>query len=776
MKPATEPSRRGGIGLRACRLALVLIGLGPLRVARLDGQAGGPSPGAATFDVYSNGIRIAELVTGPTYTIRKKNVQTNRWLRPSTSPVGRVATDSAFRLWGALRDLPTRLLGAERVGWRSLDLVGWPDRESIYERHREVSETVAGRAVQATYWARKDASRPLDLVIGRENQLIAGIDVSNDYVLVRRGYERFTNVARWQDRKVSQPRFGYRSLGKLMVPMRDGVRLATLVYLPDGEGATGPFPVVFVRTPYGISNLIARGYQSPARGYAYVVQATRGTSYTDPEYRSEGDWHDVINEPRDGADALDWLAKQPWQNGKICMVGGSFVGYTQWAAAMSRNPALKCLIPESSMGTVFSDQPYMGGSFVEGMAYYMFFMLDEKILPHRTWTEILHHRPLIEIDDFALGRNVPQWDIMLENLTNNDYWKEQDWYRGTHPREFSTFQISGWWDDDFPGTESNWALMDKYGRGPQRLLIGPWKHGYNADRMLNGYRFGVEALRDDIALQKQKWFDRMLKGMDPDAEEPVATYFVLGANEWRTASAWPPREAAAERWYLHSDGHAARLSTAGTLSKASPTGEEPADRYRYDPANPPANWMSFDQMLRWEDVQSFPYDMKDIEGRPDVAVFSSAPLDRDLTIAGELTAVLYASTDVKDTDWWVHVSDLDDRGRSHRITQGMIRARFRHNDDPQHHVFGSNYQTEKPLSGDPHEVVRYEIGIRSIANTFQRGHRIRIAVMNALDNYSFPNSNTGRHEGHVTETIIGNMAIHHTAAYPSHVVLPVMPR
>jgi hypothetical protein len=745
----------------------------------VSAQAPSPSPspsGRTSYDVYSNGIRIAEFtVGGGTLAIRKKDVQSNRWRPLTTRPTGQ-ASDTAFTLWGTLRDLPRRLASAERVPWRSLDLVGWPDRESVYERHREMTEPVAGRPVAATYWAKKDASRPLDLVVGGDNRLIAGIDVSNDFVLVRRGYERFTNVARWQDPTISPPIFGYRSLGKLMVPMADGVRLATLVYLPDGPGAAGPFPVVFVRTPYGISNLIGRGYQYPARGYALVVQATRGTSYSDPEYQSEGLWHDVINEPRDGAAALEWLVKQPWQNGTICMQGGSFVGYTQWTAAMAKNPALKCLIPESSMGTVFSDQPYMGGSFVEGMAYYMFFMLDEKILPHRTWNEILHHRPLIEIDNFALGKNVPQWDIMMENTTNNDYWRVQDWYRGTHPREFSTLQISGWWDDDFPGTESNWALMDKYGKGPQRLLIGPWKHGYNADRMLNGYRFGADALRDDIALQKQRWYDQLLKGMGSPAADPVATYFVLGSNEWRTATAWPPREAIAEKWYLHSDGHAARLSTVGTLTKAAPTGDEPADRYRYDPANPPPNWMSFDQMMRWEDVQTFPYDMKDIEARPDVVVFSSAPLDRDLTIAGEVTAVLYTSTDVKDTDWWVHLSDLDPQGRSNRITQGMIRARFRHNDDPQHHVFGSNYQTEKLLSGDPAEVVRYEIGIRSIANTFRKGHRIRIAILNAVDNYSFPNSNTGKHEAYVTETVVGSMAIHHTATHPSHVILPVMPR
>jgi uncharacterized protein len=594
--------------------------------------------------------------------------------------------------------------------------------------------------------------------------------------MVRRGYEGFTTIAAWNEPRISPARFGYRVLGKQMVPMEDGVRLATLVYLPSGSGATGPFPVILVRTPYGITNLISGYWHYAARGYAVVLQATRGTFFADTVAHSEGEWDDVINEPRDGKAALEWIVKQPWSNGKICMQGGSFVGYTQWAASMAGNPALKCLVPESSMGTVFSDQPYMGGSFVQGMAYYMFFMLNETLLPGRTWSEIMHHRPLADLDHYALGKEIETWNKEMEHTTNDDYWARQDWYRGTHPRNFSTLMISGWWDDDFPGTESNWALMTKYGVGAQRLIIGPWKHGYNVDRMLNGYRFGNDALRSDIWLEKQRWYDQHLKGMTGGASAPVATYFLLGANQWRTASMWPPPEAVPQKWYFHSDGDAHRSFTNGVLSTEAPTAAEPADQYRYDPANPPPNWRSFDQFTRWEDVQSFPYDMKDIEARPDVVTFTSAPLADDLTIAGELTAVLYASADVKDTDWWIHVSEVDDEGRSHRITQGMIRARFRHNDDPQHHIFGSNYQSERLLSGDPNEVVRYEIGIRSIANVFRKGHRIRIAVMNAVDNYSFPNSNTGKHEAYVTETVVGTMAIHHSPERASYVVLPVMPK
>ena len=729
------------------------------------------------YDVYKTGIRIAELTTGPrTWSIRKRDPASNTWSKPVSRGPAQISGDTAFALWGAIRSLPSRVSAIGKLDWQNTELLGWPDRNSIYERHRWLTETVARKSVRAGHWARRDASAPMDLVIGPDNRLIAGYDLGSDLVMVRRGYESFTTVGKWNDPKMSPAKYGYRALPKQMVPMEDGVKLATLVYLPDGPGAEGPFPVVFIRTPYGITGLINGLWHYASRGYAVVLQATRGTFFADSSGKSEGLWDDVINEPRDGRVALEWIVKQPWAQPKICMQGGSFVAYTQWTASMAKNPALKCLVPESSMGTVFSDQPYMGGSFVQGMAYYMFFMLNEQLLPGRTWSEVMHHRPLIDLDNFALGKEIPSWNKEMTHSTNDEYWAIQDWYRGTEPREFSALMISGWWDDDRPGTESNWALMSKYGKGPQRLILGPWKHGYNVDRSLNGYSFGNEAVRDDIWLEKQRWYDFHLKGIDNGVTAPVARYFVLGANEWRTAGAWPPAEAVPTKWYLHSKGEAARNFTSGTLSPAAPISAQPADRYRYDPASPPPNWRSFDEFTRWEDVQSYPYDMKDIEARPDVVTYTSAPLEQDLTIAGELTLVLYASTDVKDTDWWVHVSDVDDQAASHRITQGMIRARFRNNEDPQHHIFGVNYQTPKLLSGNSDEVVKYEIGIRSIANTFRKGHRIRIAIMNAVDNYSFPNSNTGEDEARVTRTVVGNMAIHHGPDGASYVVLPVMPK
>jgi hypothetical protein len=743
----------------------------------LGSSVGSAQQAPVRYDVYLFGVRAAELSVGgssasPTWSIRKKNLAANTWSPVHRAQIKAVATDTAFLLWGALRDLPPRMAHLGRVDWRSLELVGWPDRNTIYERFRELKASVAGVTRQATRWNQHDASRPMDFIFGPGNELIAAIDPRADFVMVRRGYEAFTTVGAWQAPDMSPARYGYRDLGKQMVPMVDGVRLATMVYLPSAE-AKGPFPAIFFRTPYGITGLVGTFWHYAARGYAVVFQATRGTSFGDPAARSEGDLELMVHEPADGKAALEWITAQPWSNGRICMQGGSYLGYTQWTAAMAGNPALKCLVPEVSMGTAFADQPYVGGAMLVGMAYYTFWMHDRRLLPGHTWTDVLAHRPLVTLDDYGTGTNLPDWDRQVLNAINGPAWQGQDWHHAPIRPELGTFQISGWFDDDLPGTLSNWSLMARIGTAPQRLLLGPWKHGYNLDRSLNGYSYGLDALRDDIWLLKQQWYDHFLKGIENDVTKTRVEYFVLGDNQWRSATAWPPPEVERQDWYFQSDGRANRLFPSGRLSREPPPDDQPADRYQYDPANPVPNWMSFEQMQRWEDVQTFQWDMKDIEARHDVVTYTSAPLEKDLTIAGDILAVVYASTDVKDTDWWVHVSDVDEKGRSNRLTLGSVRARFRKLDDPRFRAQGSNFEREELLSGNPADVVKYEIGVKGVANTFKQGHRIRIAVMNALDGYTFPNSNTGGDEARVTETVVGNMAVHHSRLYPSHVVLPV---
>ena len=638
---------------------------------------------ADAFDIYLVGVPMARLVAeardvvadpanadpesaSRRFLVELRDPRTGTWSDPRPMTASEIAESDAFAVLGRMRTIPRLLDDVTGWGWQGADEVQWPGRNVRLVRHAELTGRVGGSEERATTWAHRDGSRLTDLVLDGDGRLLAAVEPSRDLVFVRRGYEDFTTVGRWRSADVSQPDYGYTELPEARVVMSDGVGLATLVYLPAGD-IEGPYPTIFIRTPYGISGLVNQYFHHVARGFAVVLQAARGTSYRDPEHRSEGVWDLMVNEPGDGGDALAWIVEQPWPDGQVCMQGGSYVGYTQWSVTMAENPALECLVPESSMGTAFSDQPYMGGGFVEGLAYYMFSMLDRPILPDRTWIDILHHRPISDIDVFATGVDIRQWNDIVEHWRNDAYWKRQDWYADEDPRAFGSLQISGWFDDDYPGTQSNWELMQQRGSGPQRLILGPWKHGYNADRRLNGFSFGADALRDDIWLIKQQWYDHFLKGRENGVSGTVVDYFVLGDNEWRRAGSWPPADASEQRWYFHSDGSAASSADGGSLSTAPPEIEQPTDTYVYDPADPATNWTDFEDMTSWEDIQSFPADFAEMEAREDVAVFTSDVLTEDVTIAGPIVLELHASTDVLDTDWWAHLSDVHPDGRSVRL-------------------------------------------------------------------------------------------------------------
>lgn len=731
------------------------------------------------FDGYKRGVQIYQLdfsgAATQQYTLRRRDLSTLVWDDSISTAAEQVAEVEEFRLPGALADFPLQLNTLAKIDWSNIVTAKPAGIDASYTAHRHMHAQVNGETVEAVYWAQQDATYPMDLIIASDNRIIAAIDPSNDYVVVRRGYEQFTSVGRWQSSAVSAATFPRSSLPLSMMPTRSGKKLATRVFLPGGD-ATGPFATILVRTPYGISDLISRYETYVTRGYAVVLQAVGGTIYWDPASRSEGDhWNMMVQEVDDGADTLNWVTGQPWSDGSICMEGRSYYGYTQWSASMAKNPALKCLVPEVSMGTAFSDQPYMGGTFIQGFTYYTFWMLNKQLLPGRTWNDVLRHRPLIEIDSYATGEDIPTWNRFFENWRNNEFWQQQDWYRGDHARDLATLQIGGWFDDDYPGTRSNWALMQRYGTQPNRLVIGPWRHGHNRERALNGYDYGTDSLRDDLWLLKQKWYDRFLKGRDNGVDSVKVEYFMLGENAWRQSGTWPPAEAVDTRFYLNSGGSANLHADSGGLSTEIPNRGAAFDSLQYDPKAPVKNWYSFDLMQEWGDYQSFPYDFQDIEARADVAVYTSQVLEQDIAVAGNINLILYAATDVKDTDWWAYLSDVAPDNSSTRLSVGVIRARFRQLDDPVYHVFGSNFASEELLSGDIDEVVRYHISIPSIANTFRKGHRIRIAVMNSHDNYAFPNSNTGGDEGLVVDSRVGKMRIHHSEKYPSHVVLPVLP-
>ena len=235
---------------RFATLVLLLIAsVSMMPIAFADAASGE----TAVYDAYMMGIHVGKLRVehreeSRVYSISKRDFHTRVWSDTVTAFEEDLADNEAFELWGSIAGLPARMQELQNIDWASLESVVWPDPQTIYDRHRQLETSVDGKSVSAWYWAQRDATRPMDLVFDSGNRLIAGIDVTVDFVLVRRGFEGFTTVGRWREPTVSQPDYGVRELGKIMVEMPDGTKLATLVYLPDGD-TEGPFPTVLIRTP-----------------------------------------------------------------------------------------------------------------------------------------------------------------------------------------------------------------------------------------------------------------------------------------------------------------------------------------------------------------------------------------------------------------------------------------------------------------------------------------------------------------------------------------------
>ncbi|MBI4421664.1 MAG: CocE/NonD family hydrolase [Gemmatimonadetes bacterium] len=725
---------------------------------------------STVYGVYEKGIRTAEVVVRGargqlTYTVRRRNRETAVWSDFARALPDSLA-DGSDRLPGALRLVPRMVDQVLQHDWnasRWAQLTVPRGRARVYERHRAAIEPVGDSTVTAFYWAQRDGGilrdgvPPLDWVVGPGNLLIAAIDPAGDNSLVRRGYEAFTTQKRWSDQRIPPAKYGVKRLPRAMVPMPDGVRLATDVYLPAGAAASR-FPTIFLRTPYGIDGAIGGAWYYVARGYAYVVQDVRG------RFASEGTWEYVARKIGDGHETLTWITQQPWSDGNIGMTGGSYSGMTQWMTAYKGHPALKALVPVSSMGPPHVDMPYTGGAFTMGSAPYMFSMCAETEAERARgrerpdWVQLLRHRPQIEIDNVGLGRECEYWNFRLSHPIYDEDWKRVDWLRYGDQINVPALHFSGWYDDDFPGTLGNWAMMAAHQRPYQKMVLGAWRHGGNQDREINGVPLGVDVVRDDRFLLTQLWYDRFLKGIRNGVDKgPAVEFYLEGPNVWRTSSQWPPAEAEPVKWYFHSDGAAATSATSGTLSLVAP-GAEPPDPYRYDPRDPAPSLIRHGL-----NEQSLPDNYREIETRPDVVVYTSAPLADDLEIAGNFSAALYASSSARDTDWFVRVTDVDPQGNSIRLVEGLIRARFR-----------ESFESEKLLT--PGKVERYDIPLRAHGHVVRRGHRLRVNVASAAEGYIFPNSNTGEEEVRATRMVVADQRIFHDAEHPSHVILPVVRR
>ncbi|HEX4241313.1 MAG TPA: CocE/NonD family hydrolase [Steroidobacteraceae bacterium] len=716
---------------------------------------------AGEFVLYEKGVATANLnvdkAFGGEYQGSERNRSTAAWTQRAAHPWADLGTGPAA-LPGSLALLGT--LGAQLAAadWVGRDTVQLSDGKQpiSFKRDEPVRKSIAGHPAAAHHWYQVDGGKlrygypPLDFIVSDSGEILAAFDPTDDNVLVARGFESMTpTLDGWRDSGIPPAKFAVHQLPRAMVKMSDGVRLATDIYLPGGDAAGGKYPVILMRTPYDARPVIDSTWQFVSRGYAVVLQDVRG------RFGSEGQFLVDIHELKDGDETLTWIAAQPWSDGKIGMMGASYPGHAQWMAAYRGNPALVTIVPQVSMGTPHNDMPYIGGALDIGVAQWALAM-DGADTTKLQWATLLRMRPFADIGKTALGKDSKLWDQVVQHQLYDDYWKASDWLLYEKNIKIPAFHISGWYDDDHPGTLANWAMMARNKRDGQRMILGAWRHNLNQDRDLNGVRFGENIIRPDLNLLKERWYDHFLKGVPNHIEQrPVVEYYSVGDDQWRTAGAWPPLDAKTQSWYLHGDGQAA-TGKSGRLSTTEP-GEETFDSYDYDPSDPTPSLI--DVSLN---EQSLPDDYHAVEMRHDVAVYQTDKLTQSVRIAGPISAVLYADSSARDTDWFVRLSDVDGGGRVTRLVEGVLRARYR-----------NSFSRVELLK--PGEVVRYAIKMRSHANTFLPGHRIRVSVSSAAAGYIYPNSNTGEDEAYAVHTIVAHQKIYHDKLHASRVDLPMMP-
>ncbi|QCK16789.1 CocE/NonD family hydrolase [Mangrovivirga cuniculi] len=586
---------------------------------------------------------------------------------------------------------------------------------------------------------------------------------------------------------------------KVMMPMRDGVRLATDIYRPKTDQQV---PIIFSRTPYNFNTYrdgklstrtLQRAYEAVSRGYAYVVQNERGRFF------SEGEW-DILGVPlTDGYDAFSWLADQEWSNGKIGTLGCSSTAEWQMAVAALDHPSHAAMVPQGfGAGVGQVGDFYEQGNWYRGGAEQMLFFswlyhtqhdemapkLPEDIsqedlqriqrfydmapeYPPVDWSKGLQHLPIQDIIKNVDGP-IGVFEKMVRRKPNDPEWYRGGLYHDDMGFGVPSFWFASWYDVSI---SPNLALFNHVRNNiedpqiaeNQYLVIAPTLHcAYKraTENTIVGERnVGDARLNYDELVYS--WFDVWLKGESKEFLDtlPRIKYYTMGSNEWNTAEVWPPESSEMTTLFLSSDGKANSLYGDGTLLKSAPSKDKP-DSYTYDPMNPVPSYGG-NVCCTGNAVKGGAFDQQVMETRNDILVYTTPPLEEGVEITGFIESTLYLSSDVKDTDLTIKIIDVYPDGTAYNLDETIQRVRYR-----------EGY--EKEVFMEKGKVYEVELTPMSTSNYFKKGHRIRIEVSSS----NFPrfarNLNTGGDNFNESDGIVANNTIHHSKKYPSQIKVPVL--
>ena len=586
---------------------------------------------------------------------------------------------------------------------------------------------------------------------------------------------------------------------KVMMPMRDGIRLATDIYRPKGNGK---HPIVFSRTPYNFNTWVdgkmttralEDAYQAVSRGYVYVVQNERGRFF------SEGEW-DILGTPiTDGYDALDWMSKQIWSNGKVGLIGCSSTAEWQMAVASQNHPALAAMVAQgfgAGVGRVgkFMEQ----GNWYRGGAQQMLFTswlygtqhdkmapklpvgVEQKDLqriqkfydmgpemPRIDWAQGLMHLPVQDIIKNAQGAD-GIYEKMSVRKPNDPAWFNGGLYLDNMPMEVPAYWFVSWYD---VSSAPNIALFNhvrnaaksKSVADNQYLIIAPVLHcSYKraTENTVVGERSVGDARLnyDDLTWG---WFDMLLKGQQNDfkATQPRVRYYTMGSNKWQQAESFPLPNTEVKNFFLSSAGKANSRNGDGALVLLPPA-KDNADAFTYDPMNPVGSYGG-NVCCTGNAVQGGSFDQSQMELRNDILVYTSDALTEGVEITGFIESTLFVSSTGPDTDVTIKLIDVYPDGKAYNLDETIQRLRYREGYDKQ--VFMEN-----------NKVYKVDLTPMVTSNYFAPGHKIRIEVSSS----NFPrferNMNTGGNNYSESKGIVVENKIHHSKQYPSVIKLPIV--
>jgi len=552
--------------------------------------------------------------------------------------------------------------------------------------------------------------------------------------------------------------------------MRDGVTLRADIYRPRAEGK---FPVLLERTPYDKTHERDFGMKGVARGYVVVVQDTRG------RFASEGEWYTFKNEANDGYDTVEWAAALPYADGKVGMFGGSYVGATQFWAAIAHPPHLVGIAPDVTASNYHDGWTYQGGAFEQWFNQSWASGLTEDTLRRASdrITTPLEWRTVLPLTDYPLRAApnmktlAPYYADWLAHPSYDDYWKTLSIEEHYGQIQVPVFNLAAWYDIFLGGSLRNYELLkskagSEVARKGQRLLVGLGGHaGGWEQRKIGDLDFGEKAPFDGDALVLD-WYDMLLKGgPNAFAGGKAVRIFVMGRNEWRNEDDWPLARAKATEYFLHSAGNANSLAGDGVLSTEAPASGLPAaqtkDVFEYDPANPVPT-IGGPLCCRGDLLKPGPFDQTAAEQRKDVLVYSTAALAKDLEATGPVTAELWVSSSAMDTDITAKLVDVAPNGFAQNLTEGILRLRYR-----------DSQEKAEPLK--PGAVYKVKVDLWATSNVFLAGHRIRLEISSS----NFPrfdrNLNTDEEQARATHVVKATNSVVHDREHPSALILPVVP-